>query len=869
MTSLRQRAHHIGLVGRVSELGLAVSAVTEGSGVVLVGSEGVGRTSMARGIAARLDARRTLVVWLTATEAGRQVPFGALAAVLPASSSAEVTVVLPRLRDALQARAGNRRLVLVVDDAHLLDGPSAAVLLGMAGQVGLVVTVCAGATPPDAVTTLWKDGYLDRIELDPFDVAHTADVVAALVGGDVAAPTVHLLHQWTRGNALYLTELARAGLAEGRLRERGGLWWWQAPLVVPPTLAELLDRQLDRLDAPARETLSAVALGEPLPLAVLERVAPLEVVEQLEDQGMLRAETVDGRADHILLRFSRPVLGAAVRRRLSPARRRRIAAALLAAWPPERAQPGQTVLTALWQLDAGGPVDPDHLLTAADLVLHSDPALSARFAQEAARHPPQVRACVAHAAALVEQGRPDEARAALEKAAADIRDPGDDVQIGIALAGHRAWAERDPMGGHDELTTMLQRVAEPGARAEIRSVDALVLLFGGRTREALQAAEAVLADPAAAHRALLRAGLARSAALSLVGRTADALRAAGRAAADCLADPAGLPYVQGMAVAAMGLAQIWRSPVPDVPGTHPRTGRWPTSLRHDVAGLEATAWPLFDGYVHRVAGDLPAAIRCLRTALVQQSGGEGLFRSEAAAWLSLCLAEAGRIEEAEEVLRSTPPDAMAVVPGLAPWAAAGVAAARGERGRAVDLMAQASAAAGRSGCRLVEVGYLIYEAGIRGPRGPAEVAGRLGPALDHVDAPRLVAGGRAVLAVAAAQGRDVPSLLRHVDALERMNLSRHALGVAEAAESLAKPGAATRATADRLRAAYAIPATGAPDPLTIREREIAALAAEGLTDREIAGRLVLSVRTVESHLARVYRKLTVTSRRQLKGALRR
>jgi DNA-binding CsgD family transcriptional regulator len=288
-----------------------------------------------------------------------------------------------------------------------------------------------------------------------------------------------------------------------------------------------------------------------------------------------------------------------------------------------------------------------------------------------------------------------------------------------------------------------------------------------------------------------------------------------------------------------------------------------------VAGLEATAWPLFDGYVHRVAGDLPAAIRCLRTALVQQSGGEGLFRSEAAAWLSLCLAEAGRVEEAEEVLQSTPPDAMAVVPGLAPWAAAGIAAARGQHCRAADPMAQAGAAARRSGCRLVEAGYLIYEAGIRGPAGPAAVAARLRPALDHVDAPRLVAGGSAVLAVAAAQRRDVPSLLRHVDALERMNLSRHALGVVEAAESLARPGDATRATADRLRAAYAIPAAAVSDSLTVRESEIAALAADGLTDREIAARLVLSVRTVESHLARVYRKLTVTSRRQLKGALRR
>ncbi|MGL4175915.1 MAG: helix-turn-helix domain-containing protein, partial [Dermatophilaceae bacterium] len=51
------------------------------------------------------------------------------------------------------------------------------------------------------------------------------------------------------------------------------------------------------------------------------------------------------------------------------------------------------------------------------------------------------------------------------------------------------------------------------------------------------------------------------------------------------------------------------------------------------------------------------------------------------------------------------------------------------------------------------------------------------------------------------------------------------------------------------------------------EAEVAALAAEGLTDRDIAEHLVLSVRTVESHLSRVYRKLHVSSRRRLRPAL--
>lgn len=58
-----------------------------------------------------------------------------------------------------------------------------------------------------------------------------------------------------------------------------------------------------------------------------------------------------------------------------------------------------------------------------------------------------------------------------------------------------------------------------------------------------------------------------------------------------------------------------------------------------------------------------------------------------------------------------------------------------------------------------------------------------------------------------------------------------------------------------------------PTTLSPREQQVAALAAEGLTDREIAQRLFLSTRTVEGHLARALGKLKVASRRDLPAAL--
>jgi DNA-binding CsgD family transcriptional regulator len=51
--------------------------------------------------------------------------------------------------------------------------------------------------------------------------------------------------------------------------------------------------------------------------------------------------------------------------------------------------------------------------------------------------------------------------------------------------------------------------------------------------------------------------------------------------------------------------------------------------------------------------------------------------------------------------------------------------------------------------------------------------------------------------------------------------------------------------------------------LTVREREVAALAVEGLTAREIGEQLFIGERTVETHLAHCYAKLGVGSKREL------
>jgi DNA-binding NarL/FixJ family response regulator len=58
------------------------------------------------------------------------------------------------------------------------------------------------------------------------------------------------------------------------------------------------------------------------------------------------------------------------------------------------------------------------------------------------------------------------------------------------------------------------------------------------------------------------------------------------------------------------------------------------------------------------------------------------------------------------------------------------------------------------------------------------------------------------------------------------------------------------------------------DELTTQERQIAQMAGNGLSNPEIGTRLFLSPRTVEWHLRKVFIKLGISSRKELRGALR-
>jgi predicted ATPase len=262
-------------VARDQEQEQVLGAVLAGRGAAIVGPAGVGKTALLSAVARRLSASRFGVVWTAATEASRKVPFSVFRGLAGISDRLDYSQAYGLLRTELTRRAAGRVPVLVIDDVHRLDNWSATLTLGLAGEgdVRLVVAAQSDLSTCDAVLALWKDGYLGRLDMVPLTLAGSAQLVRALVGAEAAGSTMDMLHRWTGGNPLFLTELVRHARDTRQLVVAGGLWWWRGALALPPRLVDLFDRRLRGLAPAYRDALAAVAMGEPLSLPMLDAVA--------------------------------------------------------------------------------------------------------------------------------------------------------------------------------------------------------------------------------------------------------------------------------------------------------------------------------------------------------------------------------------------------------------------------------------------------------------------------------------------------------------------------------------------------------------------------------------------------------------------
>ena len=298
------------LTGRDSELGIirrALSGTGNHSGVVIAGAAGVGKTWLAREVLRRAEASGERTNWIVGTESAHALPLGAFIGSLGEAMSDPLTNVR-RVINSFVAQQRQRRVVVGVDDAHLLDGLSALVVhqLAQSGGARLVVTLRTGSEEPDAVTALWKDGLLARLDLEPLSAAATREVIETTLGGPVDARTAARFWQLTDGNTLFLRQLLNDQMAAGRMRKLGGVWMWEGDVAVSASLSDTVGRQLGRLGPRLALVVDTLSQCEPLAVDVLCDLVRRRDLAAAERMGLVSVERTGGR---LMARLAHPLFG--------------------------------------------------------------------------------------------------------------------------------------------------------------------------------------------------------------------------------------------------------------------------------------------------------------------------------------------------------------------------------------------------------------------------------------------------------------------------------------------------------------------------------------------------------------------------------
>jgi DNA-binding NarL/FixJ family response regulator len=849
------------------------AASAPGRGLVFGGVAGIGKTRLLREGIRALDADRLAVWSAMANEATSGLPLGSLAPALPPDQPPGGTpVVLLRWAvDALDRQAAGRPIVVAIDNAHLLDPLSAALVYYLARSERATVfgTVRAGEAAPDSVRALWTDDLVDRVELGPLTHAETADLLSQVLGGPVDSGSVDRLWQLSEGNALLLRELILAAKAGNEIVEQYGVLRWNGRLALAPSLTEVVDARLGKLTTEVRTVLELVAFGEPIGLALLSRATDPAAVETAEERQLIRVRR-DGRRTTV--RLAQPLYGEVVRRRCPVTRVHRLLATLAGLVEDVGAARRDDLLrVAVWRLDSDTASDPDQLLAACRMAFATyDVPLANRLGQAAVANGGGLRAVEALAATLICVGRSAEAVAVLDRSESLIKDEGDRVHWLTIRAVGTYWGLTDE-SSIERLAAAGADVRDPGNLSWVLAVESAMRLHHGDYPTALTLARRVLdhqASPAGPRR-LAHSTMAYL--LAVRGCPLQTIRLLAEIETSDAAWRPKVPHIQVAVELSRGTAMVLAG---DLAAAE-------SMISTEFAGMvNAGGFRVGSGYlaivrakVARLRGALAEAARAAGQAAATLTDG-GVYTGLAHAERAHAAALAGEAVIAEAAMAEADRTHSPIMTVLYPWIEHARCWTAASSGRIDDAAGIATALA----ARLREDRFAAHEVValhdlVRIDRAPDAVVDRLSTLAAATEGPY---PPLAAWHARALTSHDGPALLSVAEGFAGLGMYLYAAEAAAAAVTLlrgARSPLTPRATQRLVELRSACPDAHTPalevrqPVLTTRERQIARLAAVGVSSKEIAEQLFLSPRTVDNHLMRVYSKLGVTGRTELAAAL--
>jgi DNA-binding CsgD family transcriptional regulator len=797
-----------------------------------------------------------------------------------ASPGADPRTLGVAVRSALEALAAETPVVLAVDDVQWLDPSSASVLTFALRRMGeqpvhvLLARRTGERAAPSELESAFETDRIERLPVGPLSLGAVHTLLQARLGRTFSRPSLLRVHETSGGNPFYALELARALGANVDPTQ---------PLRVPETLEGLVRARLDELPPATRESLLlAVAAGRPS----AELFGSLDVAEHALDPAL--AARVIERTDGTI-RFAHPLLASVVYQGASAGERRRAHGrlAMVVADPLDRARhlalstesPDTNIAGVLEGATAvastrGAPIAAaelaEHALRLTPSGAHSDRhrrALVAARAQRSAGEWTRARSVLVD---LLAETRAGSVRAEALVLLAGLESERDSVpllQEALREAASRpalqsvihcrlAWVSPKPEFDHARRALELaDGLDDDLLRGQARAMQAILGWFAGEAEAPEDLPARVRDFPSAVGGELL----VREATLAVVNtlaplpkredarallereyqewRERDEPRSsralwglawvefwAGRwdVAAEYAARARDISIQYGLempqdhlpsAVIAVHRGQL------DLAREHSERG---LDLAHEQFGGRPVQFMGVLGLVARWSGDPSAAENWFEKA--DRRASELGWGEPSVRWWTAdhaeTLLEDGRIDDAIRIVDVWEADAARVA---REWVLAHATRCRG-------LVAAAEADVGRAGSLLERAAAQHEEVG--DPFGTARALLGLG-----------------IVWRRARKKRDARDAIQAaLDGFEELGA---ATWVEKARGELGRIGGRRR-----------------EEGLTPAERRVAALAAEGRTNREVAVALFVTERTVASHLSHVYAKLGVRSRTELARRLR-
>jgi DNA-binding CsgD family transcriptional regulator len=800
------------------------------------------------------------------------------------------------LLNALRGLCGSRDVLVAVDDAQWLDAASAAALAYAtrrlkAERVGLLFSRRAGLEST-LLDDLRRTRRRSEVEVGPLDAAALHQVVQGHLGVALPRPLLREVHQASGGNPFYALEIVRMLRRSDVSIEAG------QPIPVPDSLHDLVHGRLLSLPPESRDFLLAAAAHAHPTLSITEAASGVPRVGGVTPALEARIVEVDG--DRI--RFTHPLLAAGAYEIADPLRRREIHARLADALEDPEARAWQLAASVDRADEAVAEALEDAARIARARGAPRPAALLLDRAEEltpADQREDAVRRAVDAAHLHYESGDSHRAETRLRSVIVQLPEGRTRARAIVRLARVRAYealpeavdlflqavdeaeGDREILAvAHEGVATCLwrlfERLDEALEHADLAAQLALELgndalagealgtrlvaeLLLGRESAPATAQEALALQPAAEHLRVL-AQPRSSVAMDYLGWLGELERARdemlallGRARE--LGDESSPPFLLGhLSLAECDLGELEQARDRAVEGQDASE----QAGQRAILAFTFAAQSLAEAQLGREEIARIAARRALE--LVPETGGRQaeLVVTRALAHLEHSLGDAmATVERVEPALAFVRREAIAEpceIPFVVDYVEALIEL--GRREDAIDLLEwyegnarrleRLSALANCGRCR----GLLAAQAG--------ELDSALAFFAQALDLHEQVAipldRGRTLLALGATQRR-----------AKRRREARATLE--EALEMFEDAGAALWAERARAELARISGRAATPGALTPAEERVAALVAEGKTNREVAAALFLSDRTVEGHLTHVFGKLGIKHRSEVGPAL--